>query len=268
MEIKLDNINYENKLRNINYIFKESSITSIIGSSGAGKSLLGLILMNIIKNYEGKIIVDGSDNYDIYNYLSKVGYVSYNPEKHFICETVKDEIAFSLKQNNYKIDQIDKQVLDSLKIVGLSIDIMNKNVLYLSASEKVKVAIASVLAMNPDVLILDEVTIYLDGKSKMELLNLLLRLKDKFNKTIIVISNDMDFVYGLGNDYVLMDKGRIIKSDKVDKMVISGKLFDKYGLQVPKILKFINMVSLRKGKRLKNIKNIDDIIKEVTIENG
>lgn len=268
MEIKINNINYHKVLNNINYIFKEGSITSIIGRNGVGKSLLGLILMDVINDYEGEIIVNGNSDYDIYDYLKLVGYVSQKPDNHFVCETVREEIAFGLKNYNYKLDKMDEHVDDSLKMVGLSSNYLDRNVMDLSASEKTKVAIASSLVMNPEVLILDDITIYLDNDSKKELLNLLLKLKDKFNKTIILISSDLDFVYSLGNDYILMDEGTIVKKGIVKDFLYDNDLFDKYGFEIPKVIKFVKLLSLNKNVDLTKIKNIDDIVREVMIKNG
>ena len=264
MEIKLDNINYYNKLIDINYIFSKGSITSIIGNSGSGKSLFGYILMDIIKDYDGDIIVDGKQDYDKNEYLKKVGYVSQNPWKHFISKTVEEEISFGLKSYNYKLDKISKQINDSLNMVGLSNDYLNKNLFNLSSGEAFRVALASSLAMNPKVLILDEPTIYLDNNGKEKLLKLLLLLKNKFNKTIIIMSNDMDFVYDLKNNYILLDDGRIITTGDVEKLDTNNIIFTKYKMKVPKILEFVKYVNEKKNIKLTNINSIDDIVKGVS----
>lgn len=263
----LENISYD-ILKNINYKFREGSITSIIGRSGSGKSLLGLLLMNMISNYDGKIIVNNRIDYDIYDYLRKVGYVSQMADKHFVCELVKDEISFGLRQYNYKLDKEEKQIKDSLKMVGLSDAYLDRNVTSLSASEKVKVAIASSLVMNPEVLLLDNVTTYLDSDSKKELLNLLLKLKDKFNKSIIFISSDMDFVYSLGNDYILLNDGKIVKSGSVLDFLIDDDMFNRYDLEIPKIIRLIKLMFINKKVDLNKIKNVDDIVREVINKNG
>lgn len=259
----MNNINYADKLKNISYVFKKRSITSIIGRSGSGKSLLSFILMDVIHEYDGEVLVNGSSDYDIYDYLRKVGYVYQNPAKHFICKNVKEEIAFGLRQYGYDNDKIDKQVDDALKLVNLDSNILSKDVTFLCDSEKVKVAIASSLVMNPEVLVLDEVTLCLDNTSKKRLLNLLLKLKNKFNKTIILISNDINFVYELGNDYLLLDDGVIVDSGKVNEIQITDKMFKEYGFEVPKVLSFSNDLLIRKNIRLNNVRSIYDIVKGV-----
>ena len=263
MEIKLDNINYYDKLIDINYTFNKGSITSIIGNSGSGKSLIGFILMDIVNDYNGKIIVDGKSDYDKYEYLKKVGYVFQKPWEHFISKTVKEEISFGLKSYKYKLDKINKQLSDSLNMVGLSSDYLNKEINNLSSGEATRVAIASSLVMNPKVLILDEPTIYLDSRGRRELLNLLLILKNKYNKTVIIMSNDMDFVYELNNNYIFINEGRIISKGEVEKINIDDDIFSKYNLKVPKILDFVNYINIRKNVMLNNIYSIDDIVKGV-----
>ena len=264
----MNNVIYNEVINNISYIFKEGSITSIIGKSGSGKSVLGLILMDMIEDYEGEIVVNNSSDYDIYDFLKKVGYVSQKPDSHFVCETVKEEIAFGLKNFDYKLDKINEQVENSLRMVGLTNDYLERNVINLSASEKTKIAIASSLVMNPEVLILDDVTIYLDNDSKEELLNLLLKIKDKFNKTIIMISSDIDFVYRLGNDYILMDKGKIVKTGQVKSFINDSELFEKYGFEVPIIIRVMKLLFLNKNNDLSKIKDIDDLVREVMNKNG
>ncbi len=265
MEIKLNNINYFDMLKNVNYTFRENSVTSIIGKSGSGKSLLGLIIMNIVDDYDGSIIVNGKDSYDIYDFLKKVGYVFQRPWNHFICRTVEEEIGFGLKQNEYSDDKINEKVLSSLTMVGLPREYLKMNLIDLSSGEATKVAIAASLVMNPEVLILDEPTLYLDNVSWKNLLKLLKMLKNKYNKTIIVMSNDMDFVYKLGNNYVLMDKGAIIKIGKVKQMVEELDMFEEYNIEMPKLLDFINY--LEKQKSIKHqgnsISSVKDLIKGV-----
>ena len=263
MEIALDKIRISNKISNFSYVFREASVTSIIGRSGSSKSLIGYVLMNLINNYKGRVLVDGLDNYDLHDYLKKVGYVCQNPQSHFICNNVYDEIAYGLRQYKFKVDKLDSQVKNAIKMVGLKEDILDKDLNSLSSGEASLVAIASSMVMNPEVLILDEATIYLDARGKKNLIKLLKLISDKYNKTVIVMSNDMDFVYELGGDYILLDKGNIIKIDKVCDIGNSCDLFNKLDMEIPKIVEFINYVNNRKGIKLENVKRISDISKEV-----
>ena len=263
MEIALNNICIKDKLNNFSYVFRESSVTSIIGRSGSSKSLIGYVLMNLIKNYDGKVLVNDLEDYDLYDYLRKVGYVSQDPRFHFICNNVYDEIAYGLRQYKFKLDKLDNQVENAIKMVGLDYDILDKDLRCLSSGEAALVAVASAMVMNPDVLILDEATIFLDSNSKRKLIKLLKLISNKYKKTVIVMSNDIDFVYDLGGDYILLDKGNIVAIDKVSNIISNYDLFKKKGMEIPKIVEFIKYVENRKGIKLSDVGDINDICKEV-----
>ena len=264
MEVVLKNVNYKDKLININYSFKKASITSVLGKNN---KLLGLLLINKIGNYGGEIYVNGKNDYNLYDFFKKVGYVSSNPDKYFVCESVKDELAFVLKQYKYEEGKIEKKIMDALKMVGLSSNIINKRIVDLSSGEKVRVSLASVLVINPEMLIIDDIICYLDSNGKKVLLDLLLKLKNKYNKTIVLLSNNMDFIYSLGNDYILLNDGKLIKRGEVRGLVYDDEMFDKYGVERPKVLEFIKLLSLR-GKKIGKVRSIADIVKEVMVDNG
>ena len=268
MEIKLDDINYNNRLKNISYVFKKSSITSIIGNKSSGKDFICSLIMGNINDYTGSIYIDSADNYNKSDYLKKVGYVSLDVDNKFIYDNVKDEISFGLKLCNCKSREIDKKVEEVLKKLNLSLTILNRNIMDLSSGEKILISLASALIKDSDVLIIDDITFCLDGIIKSNLVNLLLELKNKNNKTIIVLSNDTNFIYDLGNDYILMDRGEIVLSSSVSDWTVSEELFSKYGFKIPHILSFMNLVLSKKKIDLKKEKNIDKVVKEVKIGDG
>lgn len=263
MEIEFKGVNYKDKLFDINYKFEQGSITSIIGSSGSGKSLLGFVIMGLITNYDGQLIVDGHVKYDKYDFLRNVGYVFQNPWDHFICKTVYEEVLFGLKQFRYKESKQDKQVRDALKMVGLDDSYLDRRLNTLSSGEASRVAIASSIVMNPKVLVLDEPTIYLDYNMKIELIDLLKRLKEKYNKTIIIMSDDMEFVYAVSDNYLLMNKGMIVKRGVISDIRKQDDELAACGIYVPRIDDFVNFVREYKDINLNNVRNIDELVQEV-----
>ena len=263
MEIEFSNICYRDKLVNISYKFSKGRVTSIIGNSGSGKSLIGYVIMGLVKDYEGEVIVDGSTCYDKYDFFKNISYVFQKPWDHFICKTVYDEIAFSLKNFKYKDDKIDKQVRDALKMVGLDDNYFTRELNTLSSGEASRVAIATAIATNPKVFILDEPTIYIDVDMRNMLIKLIKKLKDKYNKTIIIMSDDMDFVYAVSDNYVLLDKGMIIKSGEIDEIKRQSDVLSSCSIYVSKFYDFINFVNEYKGVNLEDASNIDDIVQEV-----
>lgn len=265
MEIGINNVYYRDKLININYKFDSGKVTSIIGNSGAGKSLIGFIIMGLIRDYQGYISIDGKRDYDQYELLRSIGYVFQNPYDHFICKTVYEEVLYGLKQFKYKEDRQDKQVRDALKMVGIDSNYFNRDVSKLSSGEMERVAIASSLVMNPSVLILDEATIYLDSLGKSNLIKLIKMLRDKYKKTIIIMSNDMDFVYAVSDNYVLMDKGKIIREGKIDDMRKQDRVLSSCDVSIPIIDNFVSYVKRYKNVDLSGVTSIDDIVSEVDI---
>lgn len=263
MEIELSNVCYKNKLIDINYKFQDNRITSIIGRSGSGKSLIGYIIMDLINKDSGDILIDGSSNYNVYKLMKDVGYVFQNPREHFFSKTVYDEIAFGLKQFRFKLNKIDMQIRDSLKMVGLDDTYINREINTLSSGEMERVAIASSLVLNPKVLILDEPTIYLDAKVKKELIRLIKILKNKYNKTVIIMSNDIDFVYSVSDNYVLMDKGCIVIDGTLNDLMANNNILYNFGIEIPLINQFIDMAKSRCDINLKYTTEISELVKEV-----
>lgn len=267
MEVELRNIKYENNqellLNNINITFREKEITSIIGPSGAGKSLIGHLILNLIKPTDGYIMIDGIRNYDVNKSRKDIGYVFQNPEEHFFNKTVYEEISYSLRQFKYKLNEEEKRVKDSLKMVGLKEDILNKNPINLSSGEKEKVALATSLILNPKVLILDEPTIYLDNKSKKNLIKLIKKLKKDYNKTIIIISNDIEFIHEVTDKIVLLNKGQLILNIKNKELIKNCDILKQNNMEIPQIINFIDIVKKSKKITLEPTNDINELIKDI-----
>ena len=263
MEIELSNIYYRDKLVDINYKFSKGKVTSIIGNSGSGKSLIGYVIMGLVKDYYGDVIINNKVSYDKYDFFKNVSYVFQKPWNHFICKTVYDEIVFSLRNFKYKEEKIDKQVRDALKMVGLDDNYFTRELNTLSSGEASRVAIATAIVTNPKVLILDEPTIYIDVDMRNMLIELIKKLKDKYNKNVIIMSDDMDFVYAVSDNYILLDKGRIIKSGEIDEIKRQSDVLSSCSIYVSKFYDFINFVNEYKGVNLDGANNIDDIVQGV-----
>ena len=257
MEIRLDNLYCVSAINKISYTFAEGKITSIIGKSGSGKSMIGYAIMDLVKIDGGSIVVDNNNKFDKNLLMKKVGYVYQNPWEHFFCETVYEEVAFGLKQFRFKLDKIDKQVEDALKMVGLDNKYLYKKISTLSSGEAERVAIASSLVLNPDVLILDEPTLFLDSKVKKDISKLVKMLRDRYNKTVIIMSNDIDFVFDVSDYYVLINNGKIKSSGNI------GILVDEDVEDVPNSYKFVKLVRDRYNINLKYTSSIRDLVVDV-----
>ena len=263
MEIELKNvdflykkINYEEKeiLNDINIKFEKGKITSIIGKSGSGKTTILELISSIILPTNGEIV---------FNNESKIGFLFQFPEEQFFNQTVEKELEVILKLNDYKTKDKKKRISDALKMVGLNDTYLNMNPFKLSSGEKRKVALASILILNPNILLLDEPTNGLDSKSKNELINLIRILKKRYNKTIIIASHDMDFIHKITDYiYVLDNKKIILEGDKYSIFKDEESL-NKINIRVPKIIEFSNRVLKLKQIKIGYRDDINDLIKDI-----
>lgn len=280
MEIKFNDTKYiYNKnstiknevLKNLNVGFNEGEITSIIGRSGSGKTTMAELMNALLYPTEGTITIGSfllsskgiKNNRQINNLRVNVGLVFQFPEEQFFNMTVKEEISFGMKYFNYKTKDIDKRVIDSLRMVGLDDEYLERNPFTLSNGEKRKVAIASIIAFNPKIIILDEPTIGLDNASKKNFIQLIKKLKQRLNKTIILISHDIELVHQVSDYVVVLDKGIVIlEGDKYNVFKQEG-LLNSYGIKVPKIIEFSNKVLDKKGIKIGYRDEVNDLIKDI-----
>ena len=263
MEIELSSIKYKKQMNDLSCKFDSNCVTSIIGKSGSGKSLIGYIIMDLVNRDGGSISVDGMLNYDKDKFMKDVGYVFQNPFDHFFCNTVREEIAFGLKQFRFKLDKMNIQVSESLKMVGLNDNFLDRKLNTLSSGEACMVAIASSLVLNPKVLILDEPTVYLDNSFKNRLIKLIKMLRDKYHKSVILMSNDVDFVYSVSDKYIFIDNYQIIQSGRIDEIMSNNKLLDSYGYEIPSINRFVQLANDKKNVKLNYTNDIDKLVMDV-----
>ena len=270
MEIKFDKVNFTYKkinycehevLKNINIKLKAGKINAIVGKSGSGKTTLLELITGILKPTTGKVLIDEKE-IDNLNNAFDIGYVSQD-NNQFLQKTVKEELEMLLKLYNYKLKEKKKRINDSLIMVGLNEKYLNLNINNLSSGEKKKLALASALILNPSILIIDEPVIGLDRKTKEELKKIFRILKTRYNKTIIFVSNNLDFVLEVADYvYVLYDKEIVLKGKKID--VLSKKdILKKYGIIGPNITSFENLVLTKKQIKIGYRYEINDLIKDI-----
>ena len=249
MEVIFRNVSYSydginNAVDNISVCLDSNLIHGIIGPIGSGKSTMLELMNGIMKPTSGKVLIgkydlsneDGSFDFNKFRY--DVGLVYQFPEKQFFCNTVGEEVAFAEKIFKTKNASIRKKVIDILKIVGLDESYISRNPFSLNGGEKRRVAIASVLISNPKVLILDEPTIGLDDKSKKRLMKLLKNLKVRYNKTIVIVTHDVDMLYEIVDNIVVLDKGKIISEGNKVNVFSNVEYLNKHNTPIPNIVRF------------------------------
>ena len=265
MAIVLKNVSYKHSpydkeyfLSNVNLEIDDNKICGIIGKSGSGKTTLLEILGGINKPTDGEVLINYVD-INKEDYRKNIGIVFQFPEEQFFEIDVKREIEFAAK--NYHVKR--KKLKEVLKVVGLEDNILTRKLDSLSNGEKRLIAIASVLIYNPKVILFDEPTIGLDYKNKKKIINLIKDLKNRYDKTIIIVSHDIDLLYLMCDDLIILSNGKIILYGDVDSVFNEIDILKKYNIQIPRILKFTNYLKDKKNIILLPCKTINDLIKEV-----
>ena len=244
MSIKIENLSYiydpkakfkKTALRNVSLSIDDGDFLAIVGHTGSGKSTLVTHLNGLVKIQSGKIIVDGIDltaKYDAKALRAKVGMVFQYPEYQLFADTVSEDVAFGPKNLGLDRDEIESRVKDAITSVGLDYEqIKDKSPFELSGGQMRRVAIAGVLAMRPEILVLDEPTAGLDPKGKKDIMELIRSLQ-KSTKIVIMISHNMDEVAKYCNKIALLSNGELV-GVYTPKQLFVDDTITKYGLTLP-----------------------------------
>lgn len=253
-------------LNNVSFSLKENKIITFVGASNSGKTAIAELIDALISPTKGIIKLgefynDGKIIKNVNNLRKKIGYIYNNPYDMFFNKTVEDEIAFGAYNFNYKKNILKERVLDSLKLVGLSEEYLDKNPLDLNLGDAKRVALACTLIYNPEVIILDEIEIGLNYKDKKNILRIIKTLKEKYNKTIILLTKNTDFIYGNVDKVFVMNKTKLIESGE-EELLRNKKLLESSGLTVPKIVEVITKIR-EKNIDMEDYTDIKDLIKGV-----
>ncbi len=228
-------------LNNINVQFPKGMITGIIGHTGSGKSTLASLLNGLLKPTEGIVLLDGRDIWEkpkeMVKIRSRVGLVFQYPEYQLFDETVEADIAFGPKNIKLSEAEIKERVRLAAKFCGLSDRELKRSPFELSGGQKRRAAIAGVLAMRPEVLVLDEPAAGLDPKGREEILGGLVEYKNTYGATLIIISHSMEDIARYADRILVMKNGEIYMQGSTEEIFMQAeKLFDA-DLDLPQITK-------------------------------
>ena len=254
-------------VNNVSFEIANGDYVGLIGHTGSGKSTLIQLLTGLIKPDTGSILIDGIDvtskKTDTKMLRSKVGIVFQYPEYQLFEETVYRDIAFGPSNLGFSAGQIDVMIHEVIKDVGLNENILQKSPFELSGGQKRKVAIAGVLAMKPEILILDEPTAGLDPKARRNLLTLIDKLHKDKNITIILVSHSMEDIASSADKVMVMSDGSLVMYDKTENVFSRPDELTKIGLNVPQVSRVINILRQNGVDINGNILTVDDAAKAI-----
>ena len=231
----------KNALNDINVAFERGKVTGLIGHTGSGKSTLVNLLNGLNKPTSGVVLLDGNDIWEKPKEISKVrfrvGLVMQYPEYQLFDETVRDDIGFAPRNQGLSEDEIEERVREAAEMTGIGEDLLDKSPFELSGGQKRRVAIAGVLAMRPEVLVLDEPAAGLDPQGRREILGTLTSYAKSGNTTVILVSHSMEDMAYYCDNVVVMNNSEIFKTGTVDEIFSDSERLSKIGLDVPVISK-------------------------------
>lgn len=224
---------------NVNIDIEQGELVGIIGHTGSGKSTLIQHLNGLLKPTSGKVYVDGeelfADKSKLRDVRFKVGLVFQYPEYQLFEETVYKDIAFGPKNMGLDDDEIDRRIKETIRLVGLKPEVLDKSPFDLSGGQKRRVAVAGVMAMEPKVLILDEPTAGLDPHGRDRILNLIKDYHKEKGSTVMLVSHSMEDVARTVSKILVMNDSRVFMYDTPEKVFAHSKELADMGLTVPQV---------------------------------
>ena len=217
-------------LADINLMAHDGESIGIIGANGIGKSTLMKLLVGLYLNYDGTLEVAGHQvNKKNLNHIREhIGYVFQDSDAQLFLSTVEDDVAFGPRNYGLSEEEVEKRVAEALAKVHIE-ELRKKQTYKLSGGEKKLSAIATILSMEPDIIIMDEPSIALDPRNRKNLIGIL----NEINSLKLITSHDLDFIIDTCERTVLLDEGRIIADGDTKEILSDGNLLESHGLELP-----------------------------------
>lgn len=238
--VQLNNISFsysEEDLRpalnNVSLSINRGEWIAVIGPNGSGKSTLAKTINGLIEADAGEVIIGGTKltEESVWDVRRKVGMVFQNPDNQFVGSTVQDDVAFGLENIGVPREEMHERVAKAVKVVNMA-DFMDKEPARLSGGQKQRVAIAGIIALAPDIIILDEATTMLDPKGRREVIETIQQLKKEQNLTVISITHDIDEA-AKANRIFVMQAGELKRIGTPEEIFSVGADIIDMGLDIP-----------------------------------
>lgn len=284
MQIKFDNVSADYKvgpirsplvLHSVDLAIQSGAYTAVVGYTGAGKSSLLKAMNGLLLPKEGQIKIgdytihsDEKNKASLKSIRKKVGMVFQFPEAQLFAETVEKDIIFgplNFGVSAKDASEIAKQVIEQ---VGLTQDILSKSPFSLSGGQKRRVAIAGILAMQPDILVLDEPGAGLDPHGKKDIMDLIASWHCERGMTTLLVTHDMEDVVTYADQVIVMEKGKIVLHDKAERVFEDEEKIEKWHLDVPEARRFQLQLEKKSGVKLNRVCLTIDQLADALIEVG
>ena len=261
-------------LHDVTFSVKDGSYVAIIGHTGSGKSTILQHLNALLKPTEGvvelgdKTIDSTTGNKDLKPLRKKVGIVFQFPEAQLFEETVEKDIAFGPKNFGVSEEEALKIAAEVVKTVGLPEDVLKKSPFDLSGGQMRRVAIAGVLAMKPEVLVLDEPTAGLDPKGRLEMMEMFYKLNKEQNMTIVLVTHQMNDVSDYADHVIVIEAGNVVKEGSPKEVFSDASWLLEKQLGVPTTLAFVEKLKEKGWSTDKMPLTLDELAEAILEERG
>lgn len=237
-------------LKDVNLKIDRGESVAIMGENGAGKTTIAKLILGLLRPTSGKVLIDGTDTKKTTaaKIARKIGYVFQNPLYQLFSDTVEKEVALGPRASGMDEASASERVTSVLRELGLE-HLRDLPPLSLSEGERKRVAIASVLSMDPQALIIDEPTLGQDEIERTRLMHILKRQLEK-GKSIVIISHDVDFAYDVAERFVIMKRGRVLGALSKRELLENRALLEDANLMMPQLLEIAEM--LKRNSLLEN----------------
>lgn len=244
-------------VQNLNVKVEKGDFIAIIGSNGAGKSTFSKLCNGLFTPTTGDVFVlnKNTRREKVSSLAKHIGFLFQNPDRQICCNTVKEEIAFSLRNNGIPEDEIKRRVKATLEEFGFDGKIEPFN---LSRGQRQRLCLACLIALNPEILILDEPTTGLDYKECMMMMNRIKQMNEN-GTTVIMVCHDMEVVLDFAKTVVVMNRGQILEQGETRKILADTELLGKARLLQPQIAQVSTML----GNDFTGIFTIDEMISKL-----
>lgn len=257
-----DNVYEQEVIKNLNLTIEKGSFVAVLGHNGSGKSTIAKLTNGILFAKSGEVIVDGQvarEDDSIFDIRKKVGMVFQNPDNQIVSSIVEEDVAFGVENLGVAPDECRRRVDEALKTVGMY-DYRMKSPSKLSGGQKQRVAVAGIIAMRPECIVLDEPTAMLDPSGRREVIETIKALNKNEGITIVLITHYMDEAVQ-ADRVIVVDGGEVRMDDTPDKVFSRVDELKALGLDVPQSTELVYTLGLKSEKTILNADDCVELLK-------